>query len=97
MQTKLFKEVSAPKWWKAENKGASIEGELTGRVLLTFDTREVNAFVFDNAGIKTYVYYTALENKLSPLVGKYVKVEYIGDVKGKNNRTYKDFKVFIAD
>jgi len=78
--------------WDIQNQ-ASIEGTLVRKETGQYGTN----YVLDVNGKETLVWAnTVLETKMARVKeGDKIKIEYLGEVKSKSGRMYRDFKLFI--
>jgi hypothetical protein len=82
--------------WKPENEGDTIQGLLT-QVKENVGINNSKVYMIEQEGAEeaTSVWgSTVLDTKFQEIpVGSEVKIEYLGQVKGKGPKPYKDFKV----
>lgn len=82
--------------WKPENVGDSIQGLLTA-VKENVGINNSKVYMIEKEGEEEpYSVWgsTVLDTKFQEIsVGSEVKIEYLGQVKGKGPKPYKDFKV----
>ena len=90
-----FKEVVGNPVFRFENKDDSIEGVYLGAVEGKFGK---DYEVEDKEGIKTIFGNTVLATKLLNVkAGSKIRISYLGEVKSKEGRLYKDFKVEVDE
>jgi len=87
-----YEEVKGASFWNPE-PNESIEGVLTRVEEGQFGNNFILEVNKEEVALGSTVIRTKLKNVA---IGSKVKVTYLGEVKGKNGRTYKDFKVEVA-
>lgn len=92
---KEFEEVTSGNLWIPEDKDQEIEGEVVKIGISTFDDKKKSVTIKAQSGTEFLLpNHLVLENKLDEIIiGDYVKVTYLGEVKGKKGTLYKDYKV----
>lgn len=67
-------------------------------ILIKIDDTELGKqyTIETNAGLMSLGNYTALNSRIdNSMIGKKIKVVYLGEKKSKAGRLYKDFKVYV--
>ena len=87
-----YEEVN-PEIWKPLNKGDEIKGFYLGVQKEVGEYKSNLYSIETQTGIKNFFGNIVLNDKMIFIkVGENIKIEYLGEVKGKK-KTYKDFKI----
>ncbi len=86
--------------WKPENKGDTVQGIYKAKKE-NVGINSSNVYMLQVKGVDDLVSVwgsTVLDTKFEEIeTGSEVRIEYLGDVKGKGPKPYKDFKVDYRD